>query len=58
MLDALTEIMAMQFTEGNQINLSNIRKSGEDLMLKSVNVGYEDCPVATDYSIYDIGKRP
>ncbi len=57
MLDALTEIMAMQFTEGNQINLSNIRKSGEDLMLKSVNVGYEDCPVATDYSIYDIGKR-
>ncbi len=55
-LDALTEILDSEFVDGNEIIISGFNKAQYDQNFKSVSIGYEDCPVGTDHSIYCIGK--
>jgi len=50
LLQALTEILQADYENGKMITLTNNEN------IKSVCVGYEDCPVGTDNSIYCIGK--
>ena len=53
-LNALTDIIRNDNDEGTPFYISNNGTEKNDL--KSVVIGYEDCPVGTDYSIYGIGK--
>lgn len=53
-LQALTEILQNDYTDGTPIFLSNHKD--EKGNFKHIVVGYEDCPVGTDRSIYYIGE--
>lgn len=53
-LHALTEILQTDYENGKEILLSS--KKEEQGNFEHVCVGYEDCPVGTDDSIYLIGK--
>ena len=54
LLDALTEILKNEYTDGTEYFISNER--GANDTFRNISVGYEGCPVGTDHSIYYIGK--
>lgn len=54
LLHTLTEILQTDYTDGKEILLSN--KKEERGNFEHICVGYEDCPVGTDNSIYYIGQ--
>lgn len=53
-LEALTDILSRKYDAGTSYYLST--KKEERDKWKHVTVGYEDCPVGTDASIYAIAK--
>lgn len=53
-LEALTDILSRKYDAGTPYCISG-RKEEQDRW-NYVVVGYEDCPVGTDHSIYAIGK--
>ncbi|MCR5835038.1 MAG: hypothetical protein K6G88_00860 [Lachnospiraceae bacterium] len=57
LLTALTQIMNTKFEDGKEIEISYRGGDLEKYNFKSVIVGYGDCPVGTDSSIYYIGKK-
>lgn len=54
LLQALTEILQTNYTDGTPFFLSN--RKDEQGNFKHIVVGYEDCPVGTDNRIYCIGQ--
>nr|MCR5719131.1 hypothetical protein [Lachnospiraceae bacterium] len=53
-LEVLDEILTAQYDNGTCCYLFGSNEEQENL--KHFTVGYEDCPVGTDNSIYSIGK--
>ena len=53
-LEALTDILSQRDDAGTLYNISDNKQEKDKW--KHVVVGYEDCPVGTDYSIYGISK--
>lgn len=56
LLAALTKILNGDYLDGKSIQLTDDRDFIENNQFNHVVVGYEDCPVGTDNSIYYIGK--